>query len=31
VLPDGEPEKLLVEGEGGGMRLADDIDDGIPF
>lgn len=31
VLPDGEPEKLLVEDDGGGMRLADDIDDDIPF
>lgn len=26
-----EPEKLLVEDDGGGMRLADDLDDDIPF
>lgn len=31
VLPDGEPEKLLVEDEGGGMWLAEDIEDDIPF
>ncbi|MDG4901414.1 MULTISPECIES: hypothetical protein [unclassified Mesorhizobium] len=31
VLPGGEPEKLLVEDDGGGMRLVDDIDDDIPF
>ncbi|MHC2633950.1 hypothetical protein ACVME5_006633 [Bradyrhizobium liaoningense] len=26
-----EPEKLLIEDDGGGMRLADDLDDDIPF
>lgn len=31
ALPDGEPEKLLVEDDGGGMCLADDLDDDIPF
>jgi hypothetical protein len=26
-----EPEKLLIEDDGGGMCLADDLDDDIPF
>jgi hypothetical protein len=29
--PDREPEKLLVEDDGGGKCLADDLDDDIPF
>lgn len=31
ILPDGEPEKLLIEDDGGGMCLADDLDDDISF